>query len=129
MTVLQFLDLAVRVLGGATAVAVGILVTLRLFGVKWFEKWLDRRLESHKASLGRLSEQLKHDLQREMLKAELATSTMHEVYGKLWVRVVRAHGAVAGLVGGRFAPSYEGYDAEDFTKVLADAQLPHGEQV
>src|SRR5437588_534089 len=99
MTVSEALDWVLKFLGGATAVAVGIIVTLRLFGVKWFEKWLDRRLESHKAELGRLSEHLKHDLQREMLKAELATSKMHEVYSHLWELIIRAHGAVAGLVG------------------------------
>ena len=100
------------------SVVFSVLATLQLLGVKWFDKWLDRKLETHKASLGALTEHLKHDLQREMLKAELATSTMHEVYGKLWVRVVRAHGAVAGLVGGRFAPSYDDYDAEDFAQLL-----------
>lgn len=128
MSVGDFLDVVLKVLGGATALGAIALTTLQLLGVKWFDKLLDRRLESHKAELARHSEQLKHDLQREMLKAELATGKMHEVYAQLWELIVRAHGTVAGLVGGRFAPSYDNYDAEDFAKLLADTHLPHGEQ-
>src|SRR6266851_199941 len=120
MRVSEALDWVLRVLGGATALAAGVLGTLQLIGVKWFDKLMDRQLESHKASLGRLTEHLKD---------ELATSKMHEVYGHLWERIVRAHGAVGGLVGSGFAPSYDNYDAEDFAKLLADAAIPHGERV
>jgi len=113
-----------KVLGGATGAALIVLGWFKWFGDKWF----DSRLESQKASLGRLTEQLKHDLQREMLKAELATSKMHEVYGHLWELVVRAHGAVGSLVGLSFGPSYEDYETEDFAKVLADAPLTRGQR-
>ncbi len=128
MTVSEALDVVLKVLGGATAVAAGVLGTLQLLGVKWFDKLLDRRLEDHKAQLGRHTEHLKHELQREMLKAELATSKMHEVYATLWELVVRAHGGVRSLVGLSFSPSYEEYQTEDFAKVLADAPLTQGQR-
>lgn len=118
-----YLKALLALLGGGAAVAVGTVLC-----VKWLaEKWLERRFESHKAELGRLTEQLKHGLEREMLKAELSTSKAHQVYRSLYEKIVRAHGAVSGLVGLGFASSYEGCDAEDFKRVLERAKLSHGE--
>ncbi len=110
-------------LGGSAVVAVGTVV-----GIKWLaERWFERRFESYKAELGNLTEQLKYVLQKEMLKAQLSTSKVHEVYPRLYGKILRAHGAVAGLMGLRFASTYEGYNQQDFRKLLVRERLPFGE--
>lgn len=91
-----------------------------------------RNRERFKASLQRdltaEAEQLKHGLQREMLKAQLSTTQHHVVYPRLFERLRRAEGAVAGLTGLTFEASYEGYDHNDFERVLDDLKLPSGER-
>jgi hypothetical protein len=121
-------------IGGGAA-----LLTALVYGGKLvLEKWLQRReerqkaerqteLESHKAELVRLTEQLKHSLEREMLKAQLSTSKVHEVYPRLYARIVRAHGAVAGLLGG-YEQTYQDYDLDDFDELLREKRLPRGER-
>ena len=43
-------------------------------------------------------------------------------------KIARAQGAVAGLIGFEFAPSYQDHDADDFAQVLEAAKLPQGER-
>jgi len=50
MTVSQFLDLALKVLGAATAMAAGVLGTLQLLGIKELEKTL-RDVQLNKARI------------------------------------------------------------------------------
>jgi len=126
-------DLFGWILGSAAALSV-----LGYGGKRGLDWYLQRReerqkaerqteLESHKAELVRLTEQLKHGLEREMLKAQLSTSKVHEVYPRLYARIVRAHGAVAGLMGG-YEQTYQDYDLDDFDELLREKRLPHGER-
>jgi hypothetical protein len=107
------------VLGGAAG---GALVAF--FG------WLLR--ESIKASLQRdvtaHAEYLKHDLQREMLKAQLSTTQVHSVYPRLMEKLRRAEGAVGGPMGLQFKPTYDDHDLDDFTAILTRLTLPGGER-
>jgi hypothetical protein len=124
MDVTGYLTSLIKYFGGPVVVA----GALWIFG-KWIgERWLERRFESHKAELVRLTEQLKHGLEKEMLKAQLSTSKVHEVYPKLYEKLSRAHGAVAQLVGLSWEPTYEDYNDEDFSQLLIRARLPHGQR-
>jgi len=123
-------------LGGGAVV----LTVLRYFAKLVVERWLRKRdesqkaerqaeLESHKAELVRLTEQLKHGLEREMLKAQLSTSKVHQIYPILYERILRAHSAVADLTGGRMEPTYEDYSTQDFIELLERRHLlPQGER-
>src|SRR5207302_2899763 len=133
--VTTFLMTWVPKVGGWLAVGGAAFAVLKWSAEKWLERRLqsskarlDERVESHKAELVRLGDQLRHGLEREMLKAQLATSKAHEVYPRLYEKIARAQGAVAGFVGFEFAPSYQDYDADDFTQVLEAAKLPRGER-
>jgi hypothetical protein len=83
--------------------------------------WLQRELTSE-------AEHLKHDLQREMLKAQLSTTRLHAIYPLMFEKLRRAEGAVGGLIGLQFAPSYDEYDRADFERLLDDLSLPGGEK-
>ena len=99
-------------------------------GVVAFFGWLLR--ESIKASLQReltsQAEHLKHDLQREMLKAQLSTTKVHAIYPVMFEKLRRAEGAVGGMTGLTFAPTFEAFDHADFERVLDGLKLPSGEK-
>jgi hypothetical protein len=63
-----------------------------------------------------------------MLKAELSTTGLHQVYPLLFERLRRAEGAVAGLMGLQYAPTFEEYDVADFERHLKNLKLPGGER-
>jgi hypothetical protein len=63
-----------------------------------------------------------------MLKAQLSTSKVHEVYPSLYGRILRAHGAVSDLIGGRLEQTYQDYDRDDFDELLRRKCLPNSER-
>lgn len=94
------------------------------FAQKLIENGLATKLEAFKGDLGRETERLRHDLQREMLKAQLSTGALHLVYPRLFDKLRRAHGAIAGLMGTRFTGTFEGYDRADIESTLSELRIP-----
>ena len=67
-------------------------------------------------------------MQKQYLRAQLATAKTHEVYAKLVELIRRAEGAVGGLWGGRWATNYSTYSVEELEQVVKEAR-PGGEEV
>lgn len=115
-----------RVLGwvvsfGGSAGAVGFVVwAIR----RLVDHRLDAKMAIHRSDLERQADLLRHELQREMVKVELSANRLHVVYPRLFDKLQRAHGAIAGLFGARFAESYDGYDRADIENTIARLNVP-----
>lgn len=105
--------------GGAGAVGFVVWAIRRLVDHR-----LDAKMAIHKSDLERQADLLRHELQREMVKVELSANRLHVVYPRLFDKLQRAHGAIAGLLGARFAESYEGYDRTDIEGTIARLRVP-----
>jgi hypothetical protein len=112
-------------LDAAKVIGVAGAVGAVAWGVRrYIDHVLDTRLASQKSALDRQAEQLRHDLQRDMVMAQLSANQLHVVYPRLFDKIQRAHGAIAGLMGARRAPSYEGYTREDVEATLTPMRVP-----
>jgi hypothetical protein len=70
---------------------------------------------------------LKFDLQREALKAELNTKTVHIVYPRLMEKLRRAEVALRSAVELTETDS-SGFDEKDYSRLLEELQVPGGER-
>ena len=78
---------------------------------------------SLKRDVDRYVELLKHDLQREALKAELTTKQNHFIYPRLMRKLRRAQGAFGELIGS-FGPGWQGLDDEELAALLQKMRVP-----
>jgi hypothetical protein len=84
------------------------------------------QLEQLRAELSARNEAIRHEMQKQFLRAQLATTKTHEVYAKLIELVVHAEGAIRGLWGA-WATDYTTYSIEQLEQVLKGAR-PGGEE-
>jgi hypothetical protein len=85
------------------------------------------QLEQLRAELSARNEAMRHELQKQFLRAELATTKAQEVYPELMGRVLRAEGAIGALWGSRWVPDFKTYSTEQLTQLLKEAR-PAGEE-
>lgn len=104
--------------GGATIVALGKWVIERTTA-----HYFELRLAGYRSDLDRQAERLKHDLQREMIKAELGMNKAYEVAPKLLVKIKRAHGALVSVLGLSSMPDWGEYSRDDLESALDDRNL------
>lgn len=108
-----------------------------------YGKALDRAMERYKSELQRQTQQqveqvkselnarndvIRHELQKQMLRAQLSTTKTHDVYSQLIKLVRHAEGAVGALWGMRRAPTFEKFNADDIQKELQAAKTPGDEE-
>ncbi|EPX61868.1 hypothetical protein D187_010487 [Cystobacter fuscus DSM 2262] len=85
------------------------------------------QLEQLRAELSARNEAIRHEMQKQFLRAQLATSKTHEVYAKLIELVLHTEGAIGGLWGARLVTDYSTYSIEQLEQVLKEAR-PGGEE-
>jgi len=93
--------------------------------LRLLDRSMHERLQEQKAELERLSEYLKHSLQREMLRAQLSTTKVHEVYPQLYEHVAAAIGAAFGAIFGS-APSFAEFSRADLDDYLRKQNVVSG---
>jgi hypothetical protein len=87
-------------------------------------KSAQKDLERQKHELSRLSETLKFQLQREMIKAELSTAKIHEIYPHLAELLRLAEGAVARFFGIMRSPDFKNLSNEEIDFHLEQSGFP-----
>ncbi|MFY0567087.1 hypothetical protein ACN28E_25060 [Archangium lansingense] len=87
-----------------------------------------QQLEHVKSELNARNDVIRHELQKQMLRAQLSTTKTHEVYSQLIKLARTAEGAVSSLWGLRREPTFEKFSAADIQKVLQDAKTPGEEE-
>lgn len=107
-------------IGGVTAIATAIGAVV----LKVVENRLATRLEAFKGALATEAERHRHELQRETMKAQLSANQLNVIYPQLFAKLRRADGAIGGLVGLRYGPSYDGYSRDDIVETLESMKLP-----
>jgi hypothetical protein len=80
------------------------------------------QLEQLRAELSVRNETIRHEMQKQYLRAQLATTKTHEVYAKLIELVRHAEGAIGGLWGPKWVKDYTTYSVEQLEQVLKGAR-------
>lgn len=111
------------VVGGGGVAVIAIATVVWHFVKRWVDHRLETKLTTYKGELEREAEHLRHELQRQMIKAQLGTNRMYEVGPKLLVKLKRAYGAVSSLMGLSFAPDFEQFERADLERALDNRRL------
>ncbi len=101
-----------------------------------FAKELEQRrsefagqLEEKKSELGRMAARVQHDLQREVIRAELQIRSLHRIYPTLGKKL---HMAVGGIGDGSAVmeqpPNYEGMSQDELLKVADTYKLSEADR-
>ncbi|WNG41068.1 hypothetical protein F0U61_50745 [Archangium violaceum] len=92
------------------------------------QRQTQQQLEQVKSELNARNDMIRHELQKQMLRAQLSTTKTHEVYSQLIKLVRQAEGAIGALWGMRRAPTFEKFSAADIQQVLQEAKAPGEEE-
>ena len=78
----------------------------------------EREINEHKHGLDLHGDKIRHDLQRDMLQAQITTDQKHKIYADLYSLLMHAEGSVSMLMGLRSVLTYEEFSIEEFEKHL-----------
>jgi hypothetical protein len=84
---------------------------------------VQKEVNSHKQQLDTLTEYIKHDIQKNTIKAQLHTTNLHATYPELYKKLIIAHGAIAGLNNFSWVTNYKEYSPEDIIELLKDRNV------
>jgi hypothetical protein len=96
------------------------------------QRSLEKDVERYKSELSAQSaqqlEHLRHEMQKQMLRAQLATTKTHEVYSNLYKKLREVEGRVAGLLGVRFSTDLSTHSSEQIAAYLERLRIPGDER-
>ncbi|MFB1482283.1 hypothetical protein [Corallococcus sp. RDP092CA] len=81
-------------------------------------------LEHAKSELNTKNDQLRHELDKQIIRAQLATGAIHEEFLRIAKEIRIAQGKYLGLIGLSRAQTFEGFSKSDIVKVLREAKTP-----
>lgn len=90
----------------------------------WLVKQSKIEVESYKAEISRLSEHLKYDLQKNVLKAEHHVTSLNSIYPELYQQIRITEGSISGLFGFRYSPDWSTLTPEEIEKTLVGKNAP-----
>ncbi|NOK33870.1 hypothetical protein HMI49_11730 [Corallococcus exercitus] len=83
-----------------------------------------KELEKLKSTLSSDNDLVRHELQKQIIKAQLSTTKSHEIIYKIARRIRLAQGRAADLIRLQPIISYEGFSREEMRKVLQSENSP-----
>jgi hypothetical protein len=89
---------------------------------------LDKKFADYNQALSQQSDFLKHDLQKEILSAQIAIQSRHKIYAELYKFLHIAHGTFSSLYGYSASTDYEYYNESDFSSRLQEIGCPSGKK-
>lgn len=98
---------------------------------QWVSKVIDnefnKKLETHKYELNKLTEEAKFDYQRMLSGFNLYAPKRHDAYARLHSSAMKAKNYIFGLRGARTEPAFTDYDENDIQEYLKEVLiLPNG---
>ena len=86
---------------------------------------MQRDLNKQKQELDLLTEKIKFELQREMIKVQLYNQSSQLIYPEMYKKILIAHGSVIGLMGLKRVPDYKKYETDDVRELLTKRSVPN----
>jgi len=83
----------------------------------------EHEINDHKHALDLHGDRIRHDLQRDMLQAQITIGQKHKIYAELYLLLMHAEGAVANLRGLRTEATYEEFSPEEFEDYLKSKEV------
>lgn len=91
--------------------------------VKYLDQEVGKEVEKYKSELSKEREIIKHDLNKEALKAQYLSSGIQEIYPELYKKLLLAEGPISGLVGLRYLPDWKEWDEKQVDTFLREKEI------
>lgn len=88
------------------------------------KKEAEKEIDAHRHELDVKKEIIKDEITKTGLKALFLANSKQALYPELYEALKKTAGAVTGLSGFRYAPTYEAWSLDEFKILLSDTKLP-----